>query len=206
MAGNPEFRAWHQRYERSAATPESLVDLLDLTLEMNVRELLPKLDVSTLVVHRTGDRAIPIRYGRELAETIPGARMFEQPGDDHFSYAGDVDGWMDEVESFVTGSVSSQPVRRPRTGTRIDVLGRFAVVRDGEEVVSSEWGSKLARQICKRLVAARGWPVTREQLIDLCWPGETDMTRLSARLSVQLSTVRQSKPWAAPLFQLVMKR
>lgn len=191
LAGDPAFRDWHQRYERSAATPDSLVELLELTLEMNVRELLDTLDVPTLVTHRTGDRVIPIESGRELGDRIPGAHMFEQDGHDHFAYAGDVDTLMDEIERFITGSVTTTVPVRERSGIRIETLGRFAVVRNGEEVPTSEWGSKLARQICKRLVAARGWPVTREHLIDLCWPGETDMTRLSARLSVQLSTVRR---------------
>lgn len=97
---------------------------------------------------------------------------------------------MDEVERFVTGTVS--PRRSPYAPkVMITTLGRFAVVRDGEEVPVSEWGSRMARQICKRLVAARGWPVTREQLIDMTWPEETDMRRLSARLSVQLSAIRR---------------
>lgn len=191
LAANPEFIEWHQRYERSAADRDSLVDLLDLTLEMNVRELLPTLAVPTLVIHRTEDRVISVEFGRELAREIPGAILFEQPGGDHFQYAGDVEAWMDQVERFVTGSVQerSAPLRTPQT--RIVTLGRFAVIRDDEEVPVSEWGSRIARQICKRLVAARGWPVTREQLIDMCWPDETDMTRLSSRLSVQLSAVRR---------------
>lgn len=191
LATDPDFRMWHQRYERAAATPDSLVELLDLTLEMNVREVLSEITVPTLVMHRTGDRVVPVEWGRELADRIPCARMFEQDGDDHFFYAGDVDGWMDEVERFVTGSVSTPSAIQQRVGVRIETLGRFAVIRDGFEVPISAWGSKLARQICKRLAAARGWPVTREQLIDMCWPDEHDMRRLSARLSVQLSTVRR---------------
>lgn len=191
LAANPDFIEWHQRYERSAADSDSLVELLDLTLEMNVRELLPTLDVPTLVIHRTEDRVIPVEFGRELAREIPRATLFEQPGGDHFQYAGDVESWMDEVERFVTGSVKerSKPLGAPTV--RIVTLGRFAVIRDGAEVPVSEWGSRIARQICKRLVAARGWPVTREELIDMCWPDETDITRLSSRLSVQLSTVRR---------------
>jgi DNA-binding SARP family transcriptional activator len=45
--------------------------------------------------------------------------------------------------------------------------------------------------LCKRLVAARGWPVQREQLFELLWPDETDTGKLGSRLSVQLSTVRR---------------
>ena len=191
LAHDPEYVEWHRRYERSAADRDSLLDLLQLTLEIDVREVLPSLDVPTLVLHRRGDRPVPIALGRELAEQIPGARMIELEGSDHFQYAGDVDTWMDEVERFVTGAVSERP--QSGGGPRVEIvsLGRFAVLRDGEEVPVSEWGSRLARQILKRLVAARGWPVTREELFELCWPGETDLRRLGARLSVQLSTVRR---------------
>ena len=191
LAHDPEYVEWHRRYERSAADRDSLLDLLQLTLEIDVREVLPSLDVPTLVLHRSGDRPVPVTLGRELAERIPGARMIELEGSDHFQYAGDVDTWMDEVERFVTGSVSERPPTRGRPRVEIVSFGRFAVLRDGEEVPVSEWGSRLARQILKRLVAARGWPVTREELFDLCWPDETDMRRLGARLSVQLSTVRR---------------
>lgn len=191
LAQNAAFRDWHQRYERSAADRDSLVELLDLSLEMDVRELLPALEVPTLVIHRTGDKVIAVELGRELAEQIPGARLFEQKGADHFQYAGDVDGWMEEVERFVTGTVTSRPARPFAARVHISVLGRFAVTRDGAEIPVSEWGSRLARQICKRLVLARGWPVGREELMDMCWPGEAEMAKLGARLSVQLSAVRR---------------
>jgi pimeloyl-ACP methyl ester carboxylesterase/DNA-binding SARP family transcriptional activator len=192
LAGDASFRAWHQRYERHAATTDSLRDLLELSFDMDVRVLLGDLDVPTLVLHRTGDRVVPASYGRELAAAIPGARLFEQPGDDHFSYAGDVDPWMEEVERFVTGTVRPRPPRPAAPPTvRIVTLGRFAVEVDGEEVPTSAWGSRRSRQLCKRLVAARGWPVTRDELMDLLWPDEFDIHKLSARLSVQLSAVRR---------------
>lgn len=192
LAHDPEYVEWHRRYERSAADRDSLLDLLQLTLEIDVREVLPSLDVPTLVIHRRDDRPVPVALGRELAEQIPGARMIELEGSDHFQYAGDVDTWMDEVERFVAGSVSQRAgSQQPSQSVEIVTLGRFAVLRDGEEVPVSEWGSRLARQILNRLVAARRWPVTREELFELCWPDETDMRRLGARLSVQLSAVRR---------------
>lgn len=52
-------------------------------------------------------------------------------------------------------------------------------------------GITAGPQLCKRLVAARGWPVTRDELFHLLWPDETDRHRLGARLSVQLSAVRR---------------
>jgi DNA-binding SARP family transcriptional activator len=189
---DPSFPAWHQRYERYAASQDSLVELLELSVSMDVRELLHSIHHPVLVLHRTEDRVIPVERARELAAGLPNARLFEQPGEDHFQYSGDVDGWMDEFERFVTGAVRSQPIaaaRRP--SVRITTLGRFAVEVDGEEVPTSAWGSRRARQLCKRLVAARGWPVTRDELFHLLWPDETDRSRLGARLSVQLSGVRR---------------
>jgi DNA-binding SARP family transcriptional activator len=74
---------------------------------------------------------------------------------------------------------------------RVVTLGGFGVEVGGEQVDVAAWGSRHARQVCKRLVAARGWPVTREELIDQLWPDEDDLRRLGARLSVQLSAVRR---------------
>jgi pimeloyl-ACP methyl ester carboxylesterase/DNA-binding SARP family transcriptional activator len=193
LASDQEYRSWHQRYERVAASTDSLRELIDIISEMDVREVLPTLDVPTLVIHRVGDRRIPIALGRELAATIPGARLLELEGDDHFAYVGDLDEWMPEVERFVTGEVRHRPPVgiSQEVSVRILTLGGFAVEVDGVAQPIGAWGSRLARQLCKRLVAARGWPLTRDELIDMLWPDESDMGRLSARLSVQLSGVRR---------------
>jgi pimeloyl-ACP methyl ester carboxylesterase/DNA-binding SARP family transcriptional activator len=191
-AQDPTFAAWHRRYERYAASQDSLLELLELSFTADVRELAPTIGHPVLVIHRAEDRVIPVARARELVELLPNARLLEQPGLDHFSYSGDVDGWMDEFERFVTGAVRSAPVGADRPPpVRITTLGRFAVTVGDREVPTSEWGSRRARQLCKRLVAARGWPVTRDELFDLLWPDETDRARLGARLSVQLSGVRR---------------
>jgi pimeloyl-ACP methyl ester carboxylesterase/DNA-binding SARP family transcriptional activator len=191
-ATDPSFPAWHRRYERYAASQDSLLELLELSFTADVRELAPTIHHPVLVIHRTEDRVIPVERARELVALLPNARLLEQPGTDHFSYSGDVDGWMDEFERSVTGNVRSHPIAATvRPTVRITTLGRFAVTVDGREVTTSEWGSRRARQLCKRLVAARGWPVTRDELFDLLWPDEVDRHRLGARLSVQLSGVRK---------------
>lgn len=192
LAVDDGFRAWHQRYERMAAGADSLRELMRLNLEIDVREVLPRIDVPVLVLHRTGDRGVSLACAREVAAAVPDGRLVELPGDDHFGYAGDVEPWIAEVERFVTGAVRTPPVARVgRPQVRIVTLGRFAVEVDGAEVPTSAWGSRRARQLCKRLVVARGWPVTRDQLIELLWPDQPDDRRLGARLSVQLSAVRR---------------
>jgi ATP/maltotriose-dependent transcriptional regulator MalT/DNA-binding SARP family transcriptional activator len=79
----------------------------------------------------------------------------------------------------------------PRDGmaVRIQSLGGFSVLRDGELVRVSEWQSKRARELLKLLIARRGRPATRAFLMETLWPGE-DPERVANRLSVALTTVR----------------
>jgi pimeloyl-ACP methyl ester carboxylesterase len=55
--------------------------------EVDVRPLLPELALPVLVLHFTGDLAVPMRLGRALAEGIPGARLLALAGTDHADFA-----------------------------------------------------------------------------------------------------------------------
>jgi DNA-binding SARP family transcriptional activator len=78
---------------------------------------------------------------------------------------------------------------RDRVAVRVQSLGGFSVMRDGELVRISEWQSKRARELLKLLIARRGRPATRSYLMETLWPGE-DPDRVANRLSVALTTVR----------------
>lgn len=190
LVDDPNFLAWHERYERVAADSDSLFELMDISMSVDVRPILSQVNVPTLLLHATDDRVVPVEYGRETADALPHATMIEYESENHAPWAGNLE-WLDHLERFVTGTVSPPrpPVRTP--SAHITTLGRFAVAVDGAEVPTSAWGSRRARQLCRRLVAARGWPVPREQLFELLWPDETNIAKLGARLSVQLSTVRR---------------
>jgi DNA-binding SARP family transcriptional activator len=71
----------------------------------------------------------------------------------------------------------------------IQSLGRFRVVSDGRPIPASAWQSRKARDLLKMLVARRGRPVPRDELIESLWPDE-DLEKTTHRLSVALSTVR----------------
>ena len=60
-------------------------------MDIDVRDVLPVIRVPTLVIHRSGDRVIPVESGRYLAEHIPDAKYVELPGKDHFPFVGDTD-------------------------------------------------------------------------------------------------------------------
>lgn len=186
------YRAWEPRYERQSASPAALRQVIEAIDATDVRPLLPGIDAPVLVLHRSGDPVVPVSLAHEVASAIPGARFVELDGDDHFAQVGDVDSWLDHVEELVTGSVST--VRRrpePTPDVEISTMGGFRVRVGGDEVPLTSWGSRRARQLCKRLAVAAGTPVLREVLTEQFWPEESDAAKLSARLSVLLSNVRR---------------
>ncbi len=186
-----EFRAWFHRYERLSAGSDSIRDLLIQMLDMDATDAVDEIDAPMLVMHRTGDQSIPIESGRSLAENARQATFIELDGDDHYGFVGDLDQWMNPMERWITGTIAERPVGSSPSTAHVTTLARFGVAVDGREVDPSEWGSRQARTLLKRLVVARGWPVTRDELFDLLWPEEIDRNKLGARLSVQLSHVRR---------------
>jgi class 3 adenylate cyclase/pimeloyl-ACP methyl ester carboxylesterase len=82
---------WLVRYQREAATAEMAAKLLDLTYNLDVTDLLPRLRVPTLVIHRKGDKAIPFHLGREMASMIPNSRFVPLEGSIHPPFFGDAD-------------------------------------------------------------------------------------------------------------------
>lgn len=97
------FRNWTARYFRLGASPRAAANLLRMNTQMDTTTVLPTIRVPTLCVYRTGDHDVKIEEGRYIADRIPGARLVELPGADHFFWARDYEPFLQEVEEFVTG-------------------------------------------------------------------------------------------------------
>jgi class 3 adenylate cyclase/pimeloyl-ACP methyl ester carboxylesterase len=69
--------------QRLTASPECAVRYLDTVCEFDVRDLLPKVKVPTLVMHVRGDLMQPFEEGRRMATEIPGARFVALEGRNH---------------------------------------------------------------------------------------------------------------------------
>jgi pimeloyl-ACP methyl ester carboxylesterase len=93
---------WWAARARAAASPGAARDLILMNSLIDIREILPTIQVPTLVLHRTGDLDSRAEEGRYIAERIAGARFVELPGDDHVPWI-DPDQVVDEIEEFVTG-------------------------------------------------------------------------------------------------------
>jgi class 3 adenylate cyclase len=124
LADDPAFRRWYVRAQRFGGSPGDAMAWYRITADIDVRDVLPAIRVPTLVLHRTGDRAIPVEEGRFLANGIPGARYHELPGEDHFWFAGDSDAILGEIEEFLTGArPAPEPDRVLATVMFTDIVG-----------------------------------------------------------------------------------
>jgi len=101
---DPVFREWFAKRERASASPAAVVALMRMNMMIDISGILPYVRVPTLVVHRTNDTVVNVEGGRQLAGSIPNARLLELPGIDHMPFFGDnADQLTNDVIEFVTG-------------------------------------------------------------------------------------------------------
>lgn len=112
MAKDPALTAWYARLQRLAASPSEARILLNAAADLDVRDTLPRIQVPTLVMHRSRDNAWDPRHSRYLAEHIAGARYVELEGVDSLPFVGDSDAIIEEIEEFLTGARSGGELTR----------------------------------------------------------------------------------------------
>jgi pimeloyl-ACP methyl ester carboxylesterase len=100
----PGLGAWAARAEQMGASPGAALELIEMNLAIDVREILPLVRVPTVVLHRADDPVIDAGNGRYLAERIPGARLLEVPGEDHVFLFDGVELLEAEIEALLEGA------------------------------------------------------------------------------------------------------
>jgi pimeloyl-ACP methyl ester carboxylesterase/DNA-binding winged helix-turn-helix (wHTH) protein len=90
---------WHNEMQRMSSSPENAARMLSEFPNMKMFDLLPQISCPTLVLHSTGDAAVPVQEGRLIAARIPGARFVELPSRSHMVHPGDP-GWPVFVREF----------------------------------------------------------------------------------------------------------
>jgi pimeloyl-ACP methyl ester carboxylesterase len=123
-ANDPAFRQWWGKMERLSASPADIAALDRMNLQIDVRHVLPAIRVPTLVLHREGDRVVPVSTGRDLSEQIPGAKFVALPGTDHLPFTEDSEQLAGEIEEFLTGvRHAAEPDRILATVLFVDIVG-----------------------------------------------------------------------------------
>jgi pimeloyl-ACP methyl ester carboxylesterase len=149
--GDEQFIRNLENYLRRSASPGAAAALIRMNSYIDTREILPTIQVPTLVLHRTGDHDVNVAEGRYIAAKIPGARFVELAGADHWISAGDTDAIADEIEEFLTGT---------RPAPELDRV--LATVLFTDIVGSTERAAELGDRRWRELVGAHEAAVRRE--------------------------------------------
>ncbi len=150
------------RAQRDTASADVAADLLDLTFRLDASEHLPELDLPVLVLHRSHDRVIEARLGRELAERISGAEYRELEGRAHVPWSGDGEQAVDAITDFLTGQKPAGAVRRRlATVCFVDIVDSTVVLRS---IGDARWSARMDRfhALVSEEAATRGGVVVKD--------------------------------------------
>ena len=151
-------RGWGM-FLRASASPRMVRALLAVVAQIDIRDVLASVRVPTLVLHVDGDQVVPVEAGEHLAEGIAGARLVRFAGVDHNFWL--VDGLVDELERFVTGTVQRvEPSRVLTTVLFTDIVGSTT---RAAELGDRAWRELLERhdELVDRLVPEHGGRVVK---------------------------------------------
>ena len=109
---NPDFKAWWGRWERLSASPGTVLQREDLVSQLDVREILPRVQAPTLVMHRPRAARMNAKHAEYFAEKIPNAKLVPLPGGDAISFGDGVGEWLEAVEEFTQGTIAPRGAER----------------------------------------------------------------------------------------------
>ena len=90
----------YKGFEKLLSNRRSMSQMVAYMKTLDVRPILSKIQCPTLVIHFTGDLAVPVRMGRYLADNIPNSKFIEIAGVDHCDL-GNAPGAISEIRQFL---------------------------------------------------------------------------------------------------------
>ena len=117
-----EQMSWLDELQRVSTSTRNALNSRQQRKQVDVADLLPRLDLPTLVLHSRGDRMNDFEEGRFLASAIAGARLVVLESANHI-VLGDEPAWrvfVDEVAAFL--APDRLPAASPRFGDAASVL------------------------------------------------------------------------------------
>lgn len=108
---------WFSRFQQDASDAQMATRLLEHTWAMDVREVLSRLEVPTLVIHDRHDQTIPMTAAEEIEALVPGSELCLLDGNEHDPFIRDSGSLVDIILDFV----NERPIREPSTPTPPDV-------------------------------------------------------------------------------------
>ncbi len=156
MVGDRRYMEWWATYLRMSSSPGATLTLMRMNAQIDIRDVLPAIRVPTLIMHRTGDRALRVEGSRYMAARIPGAKYVELSGEDHMWWVGDTEAILEEIELFLQGvRPGGRPDRILATVLQATVLSSPAM-RPGDDRGRLDGHPDLAARVREELARFRG--------------------------------------------------
>jgi DNA-binding winged helix-turn-helix (wHTH) protein/pimeloyl-ACP methyl ester carboxylesterase len=101
--GTPEQHKWFADLQHWTTTAENGARIRLACNDIDVAELLPRIQVPTLVLHTRHDNVVPLEQGRLIAASIPNARLVTLESNNHLLLAGEPawEKFIGEIEAFL---------------------------------------------------------------------------------------------------------
>jgi len=142
VAGQEWARSWRGRVQTYSNTPASAEAFMRMAFEIDVRDVVPTINVPTLVVHAARDQVCHIENARYVARTISGAKYVEIDTDDHVPWF-DPDETIAEIREFLTGT------REAATANRMLATVLFTDLV-GSTLLAAELGDRRWRDLLEQ--------------------------------------------------------
>jgi pimeloyl-ACP methyl ester carboxylesterase/DNA-binding CsgD family transcriptional regulator len=108
-------------FQRDSGSPELAARWLESVFNFDLGDLPARIRTPTLVMHRSGDRAVPFELGRDLAARIPGATFVALDGAEHLPWFGDSAAVARAVLEFAGVEDPKVDISTPTEGAKISV-------------------------------------------------------------------------------------
>lgn len=140
----PKHTRWFNELQRISASPATAASILKEAFGIDIRPVLPQVQVPTLVFHRRGDAAVPFSDGQVLGNLIPGARFVPLGGENHYMLEGEpeVETFLDVLEEFL----GQTRARKERPSPTVTVLFTDLV---GHTEMMSRLGDERGRAVLR---------------------------------------------------------
>jgi class 3 adenylate cyclase/pimeloyl-ACP methyl ester carboxylesterase len=133
-----------RRMEQYMFTPRGALEVMHRNLEIDVRPVLPVIEMPTFIVHHTGDTLIPVTHARLAAASIAHATLVELDVDYHGSWEPDAfDAVIDAIEEWFTGRPPAPPARPNRVLATVMFTDIVESTSLAGELGDAEWTHRL---------------------------------------------------------------
>jgi class 3 adenylate cyclase/pimeloyl-ACP methyl ester carboxylesterase len=101
LANDEKHKQWTAKFYRSSASKADAIAMLRMNADIDLRAVLPSINVPTLVLQAKDDLTNSLESGRDLASRIPNAKLVEMDCKDHVPWGDCSEVIIREIQGFL---------------------------------------------------------------------------------------------------------